>query len=285
MLGRLPESWIAPEHLLDLRARVRVRHTLVDQRREWQQRIPAVLYHHCVPPHSGLLGAESRPWLGGLRAAGGGARADHDRAHADRRARHAALSLDQQLRAYAKRQPGCRALMRHYGIGPLTAVTTRARPSATPDWTSPCTSPTRAAPRPPVPARPLGAALGAVRGRPMRPPPRLPRPRLLRRDGREALAPACPSGCARCPSSRRCTAAGSRHAPAATIAWTAFMDRAAAPHHGEHPINRHVAAPERPRNEDRDKARRPRAHDPHHPPRARPARRAGRRPTHTPLSA
>ena len=44
MIGRLPESWIPSEHLLDLRARVRLRHTLVDQRREWQQRMQAVLY-------------------------------------------------------------------------------------------------------------------------------------------------------------------------------------------------------------------------------------------------
>jgi transposase len=46
MIGRLPESWIAPDHLLDLRARVRLRHTLSDQHGEWQQRIQAVLYHH-----------------------------------------------------------------------------------------------------------------------------------------------------------------------------------------------------------------------------------------------
>src|SRR5204862_7031484 len=31
--------------------------------------------------------------------------------------------LDHQLRAYARRQRGCRALMAHYGIGELTAVT------------------------------------------------------------------------------------------------------------------------------------------------------------------
>ena len=31
--------------------------------------------------------------------------------------------LDRELRDYAKRQPGCRALMRHYGIGPLTSIT------------------------------------------------------------------------------------------------------------------------------------------------------------------
>ena len=66
MLARLPESWIPPEHLLDLRARVRLRHTLVDQRREWQQRMHAVLYHHGVPPRSWLLGAESRAWLTNL---------------------------------------------------------------------------------------------------------------------------------------------------------------------------------------------------------------------------
>ncbi|MCA1678018.1 MAG: transposase [Actinobacteria bacterium] len=66
MVGRLPESWIPPEHLLELRARVRLRHTLVDQRREWQQRMQAVLYHHGVPPRSWLLGAESRAWLAGL---------------------------------------------------------------------------------------------------------------------------------------------------------------------------------------------------------------------------
>ena len=54
MVDRLPESWIAPEHILDLRARARLRHTLVDQRGEWQQRIHAVLYHHGCPHHHGI---------------------------------------------------------------------------------------------------------------------------------------------------------------------------------------------------------------------------------------
>jgi transposase len=43
MVGRPPESWIPPDHILDLRARVRLRHTLSQQRGEWQQRIQAVL--------------------------------------------------------------------------------------------------------------------------------------------------------------------------------------------------------------------------------------------------
>ena len=44
--GRLPESWIPPEHLLELRSKVRLRKTLVDERTAWQQRIHAQLFHH-----------------------------------------------------------------------------------------------------------------------------------------------------------------------------------------------------------------------------------------------
>jgi transposase len=123
MVGRLPESWIPPEHLLELRARVRLRHALVDQRREWQQRIQATLYHHGVPPRSWLLGTETRAWLETLELAPA-AREQITIALALIDAQEAQLvPLDAELRGYAKRQPGCRALMRHYGIGPLTSVT------------------------------------------------------------------------------------------------------------------------------------------------------------------
>jgi transposase len=123
MVGRLPESWIPPEHVLDLRARVRLRHTLVDQRREWQQRMQATLYHHGVPPRSGLMSAESRAWLAGLTLPAA-AREQITVALAMIDAHDAQLvPLDEELRSYAKRQAGCRALMRHYGIGSLTAIT------------------------------------------------------------------------------------------------------------------------------------------------------------------
>src|SRR5829696_4190499 len=123
MVGRLPESWIAPEHVLELRARVRLRHTLVDQRREWQQRMQAVLYHHGVPARSWLLGAESRAWLTNLELPPA-AREQITIALAIIDGVDAQLvPLDERLRDLAKRQPGCRALMRHYGIGPLTSVT------------------------------------------------------------------------------------------------------------------------------------------------------------------
>src|SRR3954469_17631113 len=123
MVGRLPESWIPPAHLLDLRSRVRLRHTLVDARREWQQRMQAVLYHHGVPARSWLMTAASRAWLADLELPAT-AREQIRIALAMIDAHDTQLTpLDQELRDYARRQLGCRALMRHYGIGPLTSIT------------------------------------------------------------------------------------------------------------------------------------------------------------------
>jgi transposase len=124
MVGRLPESWIAPDHILDLRARVRLRHTLIDQRGEWQQRIHAVLYHHGLPTYrGGLLTGEGRAWL--QRAAlPAVAREQITVALLMIDALDVQLApIDRELRAYARRQAGCRALMAHYGIGELVAVT------------------------------------------------------------------------------------------------------------------------------------------------------------------
>ena len=44
--GRLPEAWIPPEHVRQWRSRARMRHTLIDERTQWMQRIQATLYHH-----------------------------------------------------------------------------------------------------------------------------------------------------------------------------------------------------------------------------------------------
>jgi transposase len=123
MAGRLPESWIPPEHILDLRARVRLRHTLSEQHGEWQQRIQSVLYHHGCPQRGDLINAAGLAWLQGQRLAP----CARDQvvvalAMIDALERQLA-PLDKELRGYARRQPGCKALLAHYGIGPLTAVT------------------------------------------------------------------------------------------------------------------------------------------------------------------
>jgi len=123
MIKRLPESWIPPEHILDLRARVRLRHTLSEQRGEWQQRIQATLYHHGFPQRRQLMTGEGREWLA-VQPLPATAREQITVAIAIIDALEAQLApLDKELRAYARRQVGCKALMAHYGIGELTAVT------------------------------------------------------------------------------------------------------------------------------------------------------------------
>jgi transposase len=121
--GRLPESWIPPEHLLELRSKVRLRHTLAEQRSEWQQRIQAQLYHHGVPRRRRLLTADNRVWLEQLELPEA-ARLQIDVAlRMIDQLRAEIEPIERELRAFARRQPGCRALMRQYGIGELTAVT------------------------------------------------------------------------------------------------------------------------------------------------------------------
>jgi transposase len=123
MVKRLPESWIPPDHILDLRARVRLRHTLSEQRSEWQQRIQAVLYHHGCPPRRSLMIGDGREWLA-AQPLSESAREQVTIALAMIDALELQIApLDRELRAYARRQTGCKALMAHYGIGALTAVT------------------------------------------------------------------------------------------------------------------------------------------------------------------
>jgi transposase len=119
---RLPRAWIPPEHILELRARVRLRKTLVDQRTEWLQRIHAVLFHHGGKLAVARLdGRDSHERLVALDVTPA-ARQQIEVALAMVGHVNAQLApLDGDLKAFARRQPGCRALMRHYGIGPQVA--------------------------------------------------------------------------------------------------------------------------------------------------------------------
>jgi transposase len=123
LAGRLPESWIPPEHLLELRSKVRLRHTLAEQRSEWQQRIQAQLYHHGVPRRRQLLTAENRAWLEQLELPEAARLQIEVALRMIDQLRAELEPIERELRAFARRQPGSRALMSHYGIGELTAVT------------------------------------------------------------------------------------------------------------------------------------------------------------------
>jgi transposase len=273
MAGRLPECWIAPDHLLDLRARVRLRHTLVDERGEWQQRMQAVLYHHGLPKRAGLLTGENRAWIEQQPLPGAG-REQITVALGMIDALEVRITpLDKELRAYARRQTGCRALQSaHYGIGALTSVvilaelgdtrrfsssreavryggmdiTVHASDKRRAPGTSPAKARQRCAGRYTRPRRPRGARRAPTTPITSRPP-----------SGSAVTAPASRSraSCSNAatthsensetrrsrpredlpvratPERQRCTAAGSRHAAAATFAWTASKDRAAATLH------------------------------------------------------
>src|SRR5215210_1352755 len=62
--GRLPESWIPPAHILELRSQVRLRHTLVDERTAWLQRVHAVTT--AVPRPGRLAGRDAQERLAEL---------------------------------------------------------------------------------------------------------------------------------------------------------------------------------------------------------------------------
>jgi transposase len=120
--GRLPEAWIPPAHVREWRTRTRLRKTLIDERTRWLQRVRATLFHHGlggVPAE--LRSATGREFLERLELPA----ADRERievalqliAALDRQL----APIEQGLRQLARRQPGCRALQRHFGIGELTA--------------------------------------------------------------------------------------------------------------------------------------------------------------------
>jgi transposase len=124
LIGRLPESWIPPAHILDLRARVRTRHLLSHQRTEWQQRMHSVLYHHGIPQRRDLLTLASREWLDRQRLPAAAREQLEIALSVIDAIEQRLIPFDRELRQIARKQPGARALVNEfYGVGELTAVT------------------------------------------------------------------------------------------------------------------------------------------------------------------
>ena len=119
--GRLPETWIPPAHVREWRTRTRLRKTLVDERTEWLQRIHATLFHHGVAQvPERLLSSRGRAFLAQLELPAAACERI-DVALAVIEALDHLAPIERELRALARRQRGCQALMRHFGIGELTA--------------------------------------------------------------------------------------------------------------------------------------------------------------------
>ena len=120
--GRFPESWIPPAHVVEIRTLGRLYCALMEERRGWQQRIHAQLFHQGCPPVRALLSEAGREALAVAQLSAAG------RQYVDtalRRIDELTVEIDPlraQLVGFARRQAGCRALQTQYGIGGLCAA-------------------------------------------------------------------------------------------------------------------------------------------------------------------
>jgi transposase len=122
--GRVPESWIPPEQVLEMRAVLELFKDLRTEHTAWVQRLHATAFHHGLPALTGdVLAPEQRRRLedgAGLSPAG------HQTVLTALRVLDTLdteLSvLRRQITSFARRQPGCQALQTQYGVGAITAV-------------------------------------------------------------------------------------------------------------------------------------------------------------------
>jgi len=121
--GRLPESWIPPEHVLEVRARVRLYKDLADERRGWMQRIRATVFHQGVPALAcHLLDADGQAHLEKAELSPAGRESVEVALRQIDRLDTELSALRHELVAFGQHQLGCRALQSHYGVGALLSV-------------------------------------------------------------------------------------------------------------------------------------------------------------------
>ena len=121
--GRLPESWIPPEHVLEARTQVRLYKALADERKGWMQRIHATLFHQGAPALACyLLNGDGRAHLAAAELSSAGRQSVQVALGQIARLDVEIDSLRAELTGFGRRQAGCRAIQVHYGIGALLSV-------------------------------------------------------------------------------------------------------------------------------------------------------------------
>ena len=109
--------------ILELRSRVRLRKTLIDQRTAWLQRLQAQLFHQGIPPGLKPRTAAGRQALASVELSPAGREALELYLRMLDQLDRELAPIDRTLRAFARRQPGCRALTGQlYGVGAVTAT-------------------------------------------------------------------------------------------------------------------------------------------------------------------
>src|SRR5215207_10706353 len=125
MIDRLPESWIPPDHVQEIRTLTRLRHNLIEERTTHKQRIHAQLFHNGHPQQKnhGLHGRPrpaGRGGASGCSPAGGGPLLADDRPH--KRGARARRGTAQGLRSSTGQLPGAHGTPRRRGAYQRGAV-------------------------------------------------------------------------------------------------------------------------------------------------------------------
>lgn len=118
----LPEAWVAPAEIQELRDRTRLRKALADDRTRWTQRLHALLTQEGWPcRRQRLLTQRGRRWAAAL------ALPESARAQVDLFLRLIAAleqelaQLEGELTRFARSDLRCRALQAIFGVGPIIA--------------------------------------------------------------------------------------------------------------------------------------------------------------------
>jgi transposase len=118
----LPQAWLPPTEIQELRDLTRLRKALSDDRTRWAQRLHSLLQHEGWPcERKRLLTQAGRRWVAGLALPPASA------ANAQRYLRLIASlereldDLESQLRRFARSDRRCQALERLFGVGPILA--------------------------------------------------------------------------------------------------------------------------------------------------------------------
>lgn len=118
----LPEAWIPPEEIQQLRAKTRLRKALVDDRTRWAQRLHAVLHHEGWPcRRSQLLTAKGRQWVVALRLSSAAQQQVNTYLLLIETLEVQLQPVESELRHFAQEDPRCQALMQLFGVGPILA--------------------------------------------------------------------------------------------------------------------------------------------------------------------
>jgi len=121
--GRLPEAWISPPHVRELRELVRGRHKLVGDRTRYKNQVHGILAKHgLIPTVSDVFGTRGRRWLEAVPVEGAYryrvdvlvGLVDHLNVEIGR--------YDERISPVVKTDPAYRALLKIPQVGPVLAA-------------------------------------------------------------------------------------------------------------------------------------------------------------------